>query len=254
MFENNISIADLSVNRATTHKNLKRDSRVKCGFYFKLSGSAEYTVNNIDFFINEGDFLFLPARCSYKVREIVPGEYISVNFNIIENSYIPEPTLFSGKAFPNCKETFLTIYKNSISAEDERNLLCVSELYSLIYKINISSKYYTPSCTYSVIQPAIEYLDKHIFDSNLELEKIAEISNISYIYFEKLFRKYFNLAPKKYIIKKRINYAKNIFESGDFSTIASVSESVGYEDPLYFSRLFKKNVGVSPKMYINGFE
>ena len=43
--------------------------------------------------------------------------------------------------------------------------------------------------------------------------------------------------------------AKTIIESGEYSTLNEVAYSVGYDDPLYVSRLFKKHFGISPAQY-----
>ena len=54
------------------------------------------------------------------------------------------------------------------------------------------------------------------------------------------------MTPKQYLVTERILYAKSIIESGDYGSIKEVSEMVGYNDPLYFSKAFKMICGVSP--------
>ena len=54
------------------------------------------------------------------------------------------------------------------------------------------------------------------------------------------------MSPKEYVVTQRISHARFIIESGDFDSIAEVAELVGYNDPLYFSKAFKKIYGFSP--------
>ena len=56
----------------------------------------------------------------------------------------------------------------------------------------------------------------------------------------------FNMTPQEYVVAERMSYAKSIIESGDYETIKEVSELVGYNDQLHFSKTFKKYYGYSP--------
>ncbi len=56
------------------------------------------------------------------------------------------------------------------------------------------------------------------------------------------------MTPQEYVAKGRISHAKSIIESGDFESIKEVSELVGYNAPLYFSKAFRKIYGISPSM------
>ena len=69
---------------------------------------------------------------------------------------------------------------------------------------------------------------------------------ISGAYFRKIFFSNFGTNPKDYISKKRLSHAKAILDSGNYYTISEVAASVGYSDPLYFSRAFRKKYGISP--------
>ena len=54
------------------------------------------------------------------------------------------------------------------------------------------------------------------------------------------------MPPKEYVLKERLTHARFIIESGDFDSIKSVAEAVGFSDPLYFSKAFKKLYGFPP--------
>ena len=56
------------------------------------------------------------------------------------------------------------------------------------------------------------------------------------------------MSPKQYILEKKIARAKEFLDATEAS-ILEISNSVGFLDPLYFSRIFKKKVGVGPEEY-----
>ena len=71
-------------------------------------------------------------------------------------------------------------------------------------------------------------------------------SNVSETYFRQLFRSIYGASPKQYIQDRRLAHAYTILESDDYANIHAVAAIVGYDDPLYFSRVFKRKYGISP--------
>lgn len=63
----------------------------------------------------------------------------------------------------------------------------------------------------------------------------------------------YGIAPKDYLIGKRIAHAKRLLRETDAS-VMEISVSVGYVDQLYFSRIFKKREGISPLAYRKQFK
>ena len=55
-------------------------------------------------------------------------------------------------------------------------------------------------------------------------------------------------SPNEYIIELRLQFAKSLLDNTNIS-IKQVSEHVGYNDQYFFSRLFKKHIGISPQEY-----
>ena len=62
------------------------------------------------------------------------------------------------------------------------------------------------------------------------------------------FKKYTGETPLQFLIKLRLDTAKNLLKSTT-CTVNEISEMIGYDNPLYFSRLFSKHVGISPQKY-----
>ena len=67
-------------------------------------------------------------------------------------------------------------------------------------------------------------------------------------YLVSIFKICYGLTPMDYLVNKRIDEAKVLLEDGSLK-IKDIASVVGYEDSLYFSKVFKKFTGVSPKEY-----
>jgi len=76
----------------------------------------------------------------------------------------------------------------------------------------------------------------------------AKITNLSVCRFIRKFKETMNISPIKYIEKIRMDKSKELLTNTDL-TIYEISEVVGYNDPFYFSKVFKRNTGLSPTAY-----
>lgn len=99
----------------------------------------------------------------------------------------------------------------------------------------------------SIINEALVYFDEN-YAKPINVNAYAASVYTSPCWFIRSFRNYIGMTPLQYIINVRISNARELLLNPKFS-ISDVSRSVGYEDSLYFSRFFKKNVGISPKDY-----
>ena len=81
----------------------------------------------------------------------------------------------------------------------------------------------------------------------ISLQDLANIVNLDAAYFSSQFCKDFGLPPSQYICKKRIALAQTLL--GQKMPVKEVSFLCGFENQFYFSKFFKKHVGISPKNY-----
>ena len=80
------------------------------------------------------------------------------------------------------------------------------------------------------------------------LEKYAASKNISVSWFIQNFKQYTNTTPAQYIQNLRLSNAKSLLETTNYN-VTEISNLVGYENPLYFSRFFRKQFGASPSQF-----
>ncbi len=85
------------------------------------------------------------------------------------------------------------------------------------------------------------------YDSELNLNKISEDQFLSKYHLLRLFKKYYGLTPRQYLIDKRIEHAKNYLRNG--LSVTKTCFAVGFESLGSFSSLFKRKTGKTPSQY-----
>lgn len=91
------------------------------------------------------------------------------------------------------------------------------------------------------------------YDKNLTVAALAAEFGYSIDYFSHVFKKTFGISPQKFIINKRIAAAKHLLLTTD-NTVAQIALSCGFTDPLYFTRIFSKEMGASPTAFKLSFK
>lgn len=85
-------------------------------------------------------------------------------------------------------------------------------------------------------------------EANFTIKEYAREHTLNYYRFIDSFTRIAGMAPRQYIISIRMSKARELLENEAFS-VADVARLVGYENPLYFSRIFCKTVGMPPTEY-----
>ncbi len=83
---------------------------------------------------------------------------------------------------------------------------------------------------------------------NTSIKSIAELYNVSSEHFIRSFKSIYGMTPNEYRQNYRLSHAMNLLKMTNLS-IQNIAEQCGFNDPFYFSRFFKKTVGVSPSEY-----
>lgn len=94
---------------------------------------------------------------------------------------------------------------------------------------------------------AAQYFNDN-YNTDIHIEEYAASRGMSVSWFIRNFKQYTKMTPMQYIVSIRITNAQMLLE-GTAYTVSEIGRIVGYDNPLYFSRLFHKQKGVSPSEY-----
>lgn len=97
-----------------------------------------------------------------------------------------------------------------------------------------------------VLQAALDYIEENYMQTTLNLNEVAQAIGMSPNYFSGLFSQEMKMTFVEYVTNKRMEQAKRLLRESDQSS-AQIAATVGYKDAHYFSFVFKKTVGVSPR-------
>lgn len=108
------------------------------------------------------------------------------------------------------------------------------------------------SCESDALFERVSTYIQEYYDQSLTITSLAEQNNVNRNRLSYVFRRHAGMGPAEYILKYRINKAQQLLLANDAS-IQQIAETVGIADPFYFSRVFKKQNGISPTEYRQKF-
>ena len=100
-----------------------------------------------------------------------------------------------------------------------------------------------------LITSALKIIENEFNDHSISIVSVSEELSYHPKYLSQLFKKEVGVGFSEYLRNKRINYARSLFDHG-IDSIKNVALLSGFNDPLYFSNVFKRVTGSSPKEYI----
>lgn len=108
-----------------------------------------------------------------------------------------------------------------------------------------------PDTVQDMMVEAIAYFSEH-YNRDINISDYARAHHISTNHFIRSLKQYIGMTPKQYIASIRMTNARVLLENSSYS-IAQIAAFVGYGDPLYFGRLFKRETGMTPSQYRRQF-
>lgn len=249
MFEYMDNLKLLSVYEGTSIPYGSYPGRSYHMFIFKCSGASIYRFSDYpqSLTLPEGSMLFLPRGTAYEAIKSCTGDsqFVLIRFD----ADLPDlaPRVFPLPHPADMQVFFRSMVHRWLFGDPSRRHLCYAMFYELLSTITApQNRDYRNLHQKERIATGIAYLEQHIFDVDLSITKLAACAGVSETYFRRIFQAVYGQSPKQYIQAKRLAQAQTILESGHYTTIQAVAAQVGYDDPLYFSRAFKRKYGVAP--------
>ncbi|UQZ32693.1 transcriptional regulator [Paenibacillus sp. PK3_47] len=107
------------------------------------------------------------------------------------------------------------------------------------------------TCTNPVLKPAIDYI-YHNKSKNIHLTHMAGLCHVSPSYFSRLFAKETGENFTAYLSRLKVQWAKQLLEVTDMP-VSQISDELGFNEPGYFIKIFKKFAGLTPALYRKAF-
>ena len=222
-----------------------------------LSGRGTCMISNRKYVLQAGDsFLVYPdTTVHYYADNHEPWEYIWVGFNGMDAENYVEQTDFSrenpvlqGRYTEDFPRLLQEIYQNYGTSLWE-NLAITGKLYALLSFLvrnaehNQSRRRDVGDCA----KQAADYIINH-FAEPISVEELASQLSVSHCSVYRTVMRRYQVSPKRFLLEYRIDRACLLLANTAYS-VQEISNSVGFDDPFYFSRAFKEMKGVSPRQY-----
>ena len=273
IFENEFEIDNLIVvyyNRFSPRFRFAGERHNFYEFYYVAENEMIVTIDNEKYLLKEGEFILVPPM---RWHAMGPHETYATCITVSFDATGYPEEIFSGKLSPlgkqvlsnlvnvyakNCNESEFRLKMLSDKTEDEEKdfgykqaLKVNTEWLMLDILQNRIQAEKQKSRTEKQYNPLAEstllYLEQH-FRENPSLDRIASDLNYSVPHICRVFKQNYNESIVNYLTKLKIDEALKLIELNNRS-FREISDSLGFDNVAYFTRIFKKQTGMTPSAY-----
>ncbi|WP_026684705.1 AraC family transcriptional regulator [Heyndrickxia coagulans] len=227
--------------------------------HYILDGKGVFNYRNNRYHLKKGDFFLIsPADQDpvYQADNESPWEYIWLGFEgtkaeevLLELGYNGENNvghvLNQDLIGQHIQELITTNFLSQSSS-----LTIQGKLITILSLLSLDGTNISLNSNMSSHQKHIEqfclYIRQNYWRTDLTVQKIADDLGLNSSYLSRIISRKFGESTLEYLIKYRMLKAKFMIENSDYK-ISAISKAVGYENPLSFSRAYKKIYGHSPR-------
>jgi AraC-like DNA-binding protein len=221
--------------------------------HYIIDGEGYFIIDGVKHHLKKGDGFFIPP---YKDNHYYPDPdnpwvYRWVGFNGTEckkllkmSGFYDGNYTFTYDLEKGLNENFLDIYLSFKNGDYFSSLGFLYQGFGKLIKKyeDISNKLINPKEVY--VDKAIEFIEEN-YNKQITVAQISKTLNIDRSHFFKCFRDVMNINPQQYLINYRLSKSQDLLRKSSFS-ISTISSLVGFSSPEYYSRIFKKHVGITP--------
>jgi len=252
-------IGEIEIERGTIwNLNQKQDNNILA---FCTKGSGILMINGEQIPVSAEQFFIVPKNAEFKFYSVInentrlllaffngkKAESLGKDFSVVRN-IIPS----MNNRVANREMLFEEIFNNLAKGFHDENLeyvnFCFGHLLATFIYAHKTSDDFTDDSN-PVVRRSIDFMNRNL-DKKLTLHQISKEAGYSSTYFTTLFRKETNYSPLSYFSHLKIVKACEFLDYTG-KKVKEISFSLGYTDPYYFTKDFKKKMGMSPRQYRN---
>lgn len=223
--------------------------------HYVISGCGTYTIGSQSFSVKAGQaFLIYPdTKISYQADHRQPWHYCWAAFTGLDAGLLIRQMPFTEKRPVTDMEDGAAVQQafkkiwNVRGSDFEHMIMMTGALYSAL-ALFLKPDDDRPGSSTDYFKQAIDYIQKYYFFYGTGVQEIADYVGINRSYLYTVFKDKSGISPKEYLTRFRVRQAKSLLKETALP-ISAVAASVGYEDNLYFSKVFRRVSGISPTEY-----
>jgi len=213
---------------------------------FFIDGDNDVTYANQKLRDIPNSIRYLPKGVNSREYTVIsrrPSDCIDIYFD----SDVPAADIaLNIRDIPEVKSLFLKMLNIWTHKKSGYYGEAMSVFYEIITAVRAQQRRYLKSEKAALLEPAVQYILNNYTDPDFSYTALCNVCDLSYSYFKELFCKAYGMPPVKYVTLLRIEKAKELLVTG-FYSVSEIALACGFHNVYYFSNVFKKSVGVSPK-------
>lgn len=227
------------------------------GFIFPISGKAQYKFDGTPYVAKMGNIIHGGANMDLD-KEVVSKkswEFVVVLYDMYLKSGDLEldKLHFELNIGRNPKILNNLLRLSNIQDDEPMSMFRRENIFrSMLEDIFTSAHTDNLTDTEKLFSDVSSFIQEN-YDDNISIKGLSELNGVTENQLSYAFNKHTKMGPGEYLIRFRMNMAKNLLVETELS-IGEISELVGYVDPLYFSRIYKKTYGLSPNNFRKEFK
>lgn len=229
--------------------------------FFITRGNGSFEIDRQTIAVSEGDLIIINPNCYHTEKSVNSDdalEYIVFGINNLAIIEAEKTLIYKLLNFDDKKDEILYYLNILLSELEDKNLnyelACKSILTLFLIYISRNS---SPDLLITETSEKLNveclkiknYIDSN-FSQDISLDFLSNMTYINKFHLVHLFTKQMGISPINYLIKKRIDESKNLLTTTNY-TVKDITSIVGFSNSSYFSQMFKKVTGVSPRAYRN---
>ena len=216
---------------------------------FVCEGEATLTVGERTMSLTAGDayVMFPSSLASYETAAGRPWSFRWVTLTGSQMKTLlpmlgvtPEEPILRPAESARAERLLEELFRKTEQADVRSKLAAMGLLYELF---SCLAQRAAPTANATVAE-AVRYMSRH-YAEELTVHGLAERAFLNNNYFSKLFSEHVGLTPQQFLLKLRMERAKELLQYTDL-TVGEVAAKVGFADALYFSRVFRRYAACSP--------
>lgn len=218
---------------------------------YVTDGIFSTEINGVVYNLKKGSLVLFPPKYKYHYWGEPPSKYLCAHFTgshveklLTDLGFPLEPYTLESEFSPKIKDLFDKMVEQFLTKVPflQYSLACLLEEILLTVATNKLK-----SDGYRALKKSIKHIHAS-YTGKIQIPYLAKLEGLSNSRYIALFSKEMGKTPREYILDLRLGRACDLLVSTDIP-VSAVGVESGYSDQYFFSKIFKKHMGISPQEY-----